>query len=194
VLAAAPQRFALVGHSLGGIVALAMWRRAPSRIARLALLNASARPPSSEQLAAWSDLRERTEHGEFDAVVAEQAQTNVGDQPAPGGDLVQRWIDIAADVGPDGFLRQLSMQASREDSRQWLGSIDVPTLVLSGACDAVCPPAIQAEIAAAVPGATHVTIDGAGHMTPLDRPVQVAAALRGWLASSVPVPARRMQH
>jgi pimeloyl-ACP methyl ester carboxylesterase len=181
VLAAAPERFALAGHSLGGIVALAMWRRAPHRIARLALLNTSARPPSSQQRAAWSDLRQRTENGEFDAVVAEQALSNVGHQSAGCGDLVQRWIDIATDVGPDGLLRQLSMQASRDDSRPSLGSIDVPTLVLSGAADAVCPLEIQAETAAAVPGATHVTIDGGGHMTPLDHPAEVAAALRGWL-------------
>jgi pimeloyl-ACP methyl ester carboxylesterase len=193
VLAAAPERFALAGHSLGGIVALAMWRRAPHRIARLALLNSSARPPSAEQLAAWSRLRQRTERGEFDAVVAEQAVTNVGAQPSGRDDLVPRWVEIAADVGPDGLLRQLSMQASRDDSRPWLGSIDVPTLLLSGTSDRVCPPEIQAEIVAAVPGATHVTIDGAGHMTPLDHPAQVAAALRGWLDGSVPTPVRRMQ-
>jgi pimeloyl-ACP methyl ester carboxylesterase len=194
VLAAAPGRFALAGHSLGGIVALAMWARAPHRIARLALLNSSARPPSPEQRDAWSDLRERTARGDFGTVVAEQARINVGDQPAGRGDLVRRWIDIASDVGPEGLQRQLSMQASRDDSRQWLGSIDVPTLVLSGAADRVCPPEIQAEIVAAVPCATHVTIEGAGHMTPLDHPAEVAAALRGWLASPVPASVRRMQH
>jgi pimeloyl-ACP methyl ester carboxylesterase len=181
VLAAAPARFALAGHSLGGIVALAMWRRAPHRIARLALLNTSARPPSAEQLAVWSQLRRRIENGEFDAVVAEQAETNVGAQPAERRHLVPRWIECAAAVGPDGLLRQLSMQASRDDGRPWLARIEVPTLVLSGSADGVCPPAIQAEIVAAVPGATHVTLDGAGHMTPLEHPAEVAAALRHWL-------------
>ncbi len=64
---------------------------------------------------------------------------------------MRRWIDIAADVGPEGLLRQLSMQASRPDGRPTLGDIDVPTLVLSGAADRVCPPEIQAELAAASP-------------------------------------------
>jgi pimeloyl-ACP methyl ester carboxylesterase len=194
VLTAAPERFALAGHSLGGIVALAMWRRAPQRIARLALLNTSARPPSSEQLEAWAQLRQRTENGEFDAVVAEQAVTNIGDQPAGRDQLVRRWIDIATDVGSEGFLRQLSMQASRDDGRRWLESIDVPTVVLSGAVDRVCPPEIQAEIAAAVPGATHVTIEGAGHMAPLDHPAEVAAALSGLLGETAPAPVRRMRN
>ena len=74
------------------------------------------------------------------------------------------------------------MQASRPDARPYVGNIAVPTLVLSGSADTVCPPEIQAELAAAIPGAVHVTIDGAGHMSPLDHPAAVAAALRDWLA------------
>jgi pimeloyl-ACP methyl ester carboxylesterase len=194
VLAAAPERFALAGHSLGGIVALSMWRRAPHRITRLALLNSSARPPSAEQLAAWSQLRHRMENGDFETVVAEQATINVGDQPAGHDELVRRWIDIAGDVGPDGLLRQLSMQESREDSRDVLAGIDVPTLVISGSADRVCPPAIQAEIVAAVPGASHVTIARAGHMAPLDHPAEVAASLRSWLDGTTTSPVRRMQN
>ena len=49
-------------------------------------------------------------------------------------------------------------------------------LVLSGSADTVCPPEIQAELAAAIPGAVHVTIVGAGHMSPLDHPAAVADA------------------
>jgi pimeloyl-ACP methyl ester carboxylesterase len=158
-----------------------MWRQAPHRISRLALLNSSARPPSSNQLEAWSALRERTEHGDFEAVVAEQAELNVGDQGADHSHIRRRWIEIAHDVGPEGLLRQLALQASRQDSRQWLERIDVPTLVLSGSVDGVCPPAIQAEIVSAVPRATHVTIEGAGHMAPLDHPREVASALAVWL-------------
>jgi pimeloyl-ACP methyl ester carboxylesterase len=59
----------------------------------------------------------------------------------------------------------------------------VPTLVVSGACDGVCQPELQAELAAAIAGAEHVTIQAASHMTPLDRPVEVASALRRWLAA-----------
>ena len=118
VLAAAPDRFALAGHSLGGIVALEVLRRAPHRVARLALLNSSARPPSDAQLEAWAQLRARTEDGEFAAVVAEQAATNVGEPAAGRPELVERWIDIAARRRAGrASLRQLSMQASRRDGR-----------------------------------------------------------------------------
>ena len=184
VLAAAPPRFALAGHSLGGIVALEVYRRAPHRVTRLALLNSSARPPSDAQLQAWAELRARTEGGAFAEVVADQATTNVGDPGAGRPELVTRWIEIAGDVGGEGLLRQLSVQASRPDARTHVGDIAVPTLVLSGSADTVCPPEIQAELAAAIPGAVHVTIVGAGHMSPLDHPAAVADALRDWLESS----------
>jgi len=53
---------------------------------------------------------------------------------------------------------------------------------VTGAEDAVCPPELQEELAAGIPGAQHVTIDGAGHMAALEDPAAVAAALGAWLA------------
>ena len=170
VIAAAPPRFALAGHSLGGIVALEVCRRAPHRVTRLALLNSSARPPTDAQLEAWARAAGANEAGEFSAVVAEQAPPTSVRRAAGRPELVERWKELAGDVGPEGFVRQLSMQASRSDNRPWLGDIAVPTLVVSGGLDAVCPREIQAEMAAAIPGAEHVSIDGAGHMSPLDHP------------------------
>jgi pimeloyl-ACP methyl ester carboxylesterase len=183
ILAVAPERFALVGHSLGGIVALEIWRRAPARVARLALLNTSARPPSEDQLTAWATLRDRTEAGEFAELVAEQAAVNLGASAATDPALVERWVDMADKVGPDGLLRQLRAQATRPDSRPSLATIAVPTMVLGGSADTVCPPHLQAELAAGIPAARHVTVDGAAHMTPLERPQDVAAHIAAWLVS-----------
>lgn len=186
VLAAAPPRFALAGHSLGGIVALEVWRQARHRVTRLALLNNSARPPSDTHLEVWSAMRDRTEAGEFTAVARELAQLScdgiaVGAAAGDQSSLFENWVAMAEGVGPDGFLRQLRAQSSRPDSRPSLGDIDAPTLVLSGSDDTVCPVELQEELAAGIPGARHVTIAGAGHMTPLDHPAEVAAELVTWL-------------
>ena len=181
VLAAAPRRFALAGHSLGGIVALEMVRRAPERISHLAVLNSSARPPTDAQLTAWRRLRDRVLAGEFAAAVEEQATLNLG-SAASDATLRRRWTDMAHRVGDDGFLRQLRAQSGRHDQRPGLAAIEVPTLVVSGSDDAVCPHEIQAELAGAVPGAVHEVLDGAGHMTPLDHPVELARLLDTLLA------------
>jgi 4-hydroxy-2-oxoheptanedioate aldolase len=165
VLAAAPARFALAGHSLGAIVALEIMRQAPRRVTRLALLNASARPASEAQLTAWAAMRD----GEFETVIRAFA----------AGDA--RVAAMARNVGPRGLRRQLAAQATRPDSRPFLHAIAVPTLVLTGADDAICPQALQEELVAGIRGATHAVVEGAGHMAPLEDPVAVAAHLQHWL-------------
>jgi 4-hydroxy-2-oxoheptanedioate aldolase len=169
VLAAAPERFALAGHSLGGIVALEIVRQAPERVTRLALLNASARPASEAQLTMWARMRD----GEFSEVVRGFVDANGG--PA---ETVEA---MALAVGARGLRRQLAAQAARPDSRPSLAAIRVPTLVLTGADDAICPRELQEEIAAGLPQARHVVVEGAGHMAPLDAPAEVAAHLTDWL-------------
>lgn len=182
VLSSSPQRFALVGHSLGAIVALEIHRRAPHRVTRLALLNASARPASDGQRAAWTILAERTERGDFATVAAEQAAVNVG--PAGSAELRRTWIEMAKRVGPEGFLRQLRAQASRPDSRPTLTAVGVPVLIVSGTLDDVCPTELQVEfasgIAAGGAAVVHEKIVGAGHMSPLDHPAEVAVHLLAW--------------
>ena len=179
VLAVAPRRFALAGHSLGGIVALEVVRQAPERVTQLALLNASPRPASEAQLDAWAALRDRVNRGEFATLIEELAVDNVGAGREQG--LVERWIEMARRIGPDGFVRQLAAQATRPDSRPTLSRVDVSTVVVSGDEDEICQPGLQAELVAGIRGAHHVVIPGAGHMSPLDHPRDVAAALAKWL-------------
>jgi pimeloyl-ACP methyl ester carboxylesterase len=182
VLAGAPDRFALAGHSLGAIVALEIMRRAPARVTRLALLNASARGPSEAQRSAWAGLRERVERGEFQATASDLARSNLPTERRSDAGMVERCERMAHAIGAAGLLRQLAAQDDRPDSRASLGSIRVPTLVLSGAQDEVCPPALQAELAAGIPGAEHVTVEGAGHMAALEEPEAVAGHLAAWLS------------
>jgi pimeloyl-ACP methyl ester carboxylesterase len=182
VLAAAPERFALAGHSLGGIVALEVVRRAPGRISRLALLNASPRPATEEQRQAWARLRARAGE-DFAGLVRDFARANL---PEAHHGLAERVEAMARRVGPRGLLRQLAAQATRPDSRPRLGGIRARTLVVSGGMDDVCPAPLQDELAAGIPGARRVTIDGAGHMAPLEDPDAVATALAQWLHEEDP--------
>ena len=182
VLAQAPERFAIVGHSLGGIVALEIVRRAPERVSRLALVNCSGRGPSDGQLAAWSAQVDDVRAGRFDALVEQQAMVNLG-PAAADAEQIKGWVRSARSVGPQGFLRQLSAQATRPDSLPTLSAIHIPTLVVSGELDAVCPPPLQAELAAGIPGARHRTLPGAGHMSPMDSAPELARMLREFFTS-----------
>jgi pimeloyl-ACP methyl ester carboxylesterase len=178
-LAEAPPVFAVAGHSLGAIVALEMQRQAPSRVRALAVVNGSARGPNEAQLAAWTGWRERV----FAEVVEELAIATLPEMRRGDAALVRRNAAMGHAIGPEAFRRQLAAQRTRPDSLASLPAIGVPTLVVSGELDQVCPPALQREIVDRVPDARLVTLAGSGHMSPLENPQGVAAALRDWLRS-----------
>jgi pimeloyl-ACP methyl ester carboxylesterase len=181
VLAAAPQRFALAGLSLGGIVAFEIMRRAPERVSRLALLDTNPLLPQPEQLAAWAELSDLVEAGRLSEVV---------ERLLPG--LLRRgWRDdehkvgtvhaMAERIGSTAYVRQLHALAGRVDSRPVLLEITCPTLVLVGRQDVLTPIGLHEEMAAAISGAALVIVEQCGHLSPLEQPQAVTAALRYWL-------------
>lgn len=180
VLAAAPERFALAGHSLGGVVALAAARRAPDRVSRLALLATSARPPTHAQRAGWRATAAQLRDG----ASARDVQTSL--LPlllGPGATGAQRELALAMadDVGPAALTAQLAAQATRVDERPHLRRLGVPVLVLAGADDAMVPVAKPTELAALAPRAHLVVLPGVGHLLPVEAPDAVAAAMSRWL-------------
>jgi pimeloyl-ACP methyl ester carboxylesterase len=182
VLEAAPERFALAGLSLGGIVAFEILRRAPERIERLALLDTNARPPTPDQLEAWRRFAALTREGRF-AEVTETHLMPVLISPDRQSDtgITGAIKRMAEHVGEEAFLRQLSAQSARPDSRKHLGYISCPTLVAGGRQDALCPVELHEEIASAIPGAALVVIEQCGHLSSMEQPQAVTALLRYWL-------------
>ncbi len=181
VLAAAPERFSLAGHSLGAIVALAVVRMAPERVVRLALLNSSADPPTSNQLAAWDELERIAVEGDFTKLIDDFASGSVSPARKQEQQLLQAIAAMGRACGPRTLMRQLAAQRSRPDARPALAAIRAPTLVISGADDLMSPPARQDELAAAIPGARLERLVGVGHCSPLEAPAEVASALTAWI-------------
>ncbi|NNG19654.1 alpha/beta fold hydrolase [Naumannella sp. ID2617S] len=181
LLAALPPRFALAGLSLGGIVAMALHRHAPQRISRLALLDTNALAPTAAQQSGWQRALDRLGDG-LDAR-AYQAEI-LGLLVAPGHEpaLADTVLQMGEQTGAALLGRQLRIQQTRVDELPGLGRVAVPTLVLHGELDQLCPAARHQEIAGAVAGSTLVQIPGAGHLSPLEAPDRVAVALREWLA------------
>ncbi len=183
VLATAPRRFALAGHSLGAIVALEIMRQAPERVTRLALVNASGRAPSTEQQAAWAATITRLETGHFTEIAAELARGTLARHRRDDAELVETNQRMAFAVAADGMRRQLRAQQARTSYLDDVARFAVPVLIVSGGLDDVCPPERQAELLVSCPQAWLVTIADAGHMAPLEQPAALAAHLRTWLTT-----------
>lgn len=183
ILADAPPRFALAGLSMGGYVAMEILRAVPERVERLCLLDTRADADAPEQSEIRRQLIEITEKGGFAKIAAMQYPKLVA--PARLDDeCLQKVVRAMADAtGPAAFVRQQKAILTRLDSRPSLAAIRCPTTVLVGAEDQLTPPDLARDMAARIPGADLVVIPEAGHLSPIEAPEAVTAALKQWLAA-----------
>jgi pimeloyl-ACP methyl ester carboxylesterase len=170
----------LVGMSMGGYVCLELCRRHRERVRALALVDSRAEPDTPDAAEGRRRTAERVLR-EGSGVVAEEM---AGKLFAPGApdDLRAAWRGIMAATAPDGIAAALRAMADRPDSRPLLAELDLPVLVVVGAEDAITPPDGARKMAQSI-GAPLELVAGAGHMTPVERPVEVAQALRRFLES-----------
>jgi pimeloyl-ACP methyl ester carboxylesterase len=182
LLREAPDRFALLGTSMGGYVALEVVRQAPERVEALALVSTSARADTPETLNARRRQSQLVEEGHFDALV---------DAAFPGvvaarheSDLALRavWRDLAAVVGSEAFLRQQRAVMGRADLRALLPSIACPTTVIHGAEDRLIPVEMARELAGEIPEAELIVIEHAGHFALFEQSESAVSAVTSFLA------------
>jgi len=177
-----PPRFAVAGLSMGGYAVFELLRQAPHRVARLCLMDTSARPDSPVQARRRRALMLLVARGgRFRGVTEGLLPTLLHPDHLADATLFQDIAAMADRVGKAAYLRQQAAILGRPDSRPDLPGIAVPTLVLAGEADAMTPPALAAEIAAGVPGGALHLIPGAGHLPPLEQPAATSAALVDWL-------------
>jgi pimeloyl-ACP methyl ester carboxylesterase len=181
-LAAAPDRFALAGLSMGGYVALEIMRQAPERVTHLALLDTSARPDAPELTERRKALIDLASRGKFKGVTPRLLPLllHKDHQFPPLSTIV---IDMAARIGQPAFVRQETAIMGRADSRPFLKDIKVPTLVLVGEDDALTPVHLHEELADGIAGSEFQIIARSGHLTTLEKPDMVNRAMFDWLTS-----------
>lgn len=178
-----PRRFALAGLSLGGIVAMALIRTAPERVSRLCLLSTNPYAPTPAQRADWSRQRRRLAEGS----TARELQTELlplllSPRARARDDIVQVTLAMADEVGEDILDAQLRLQDTRIDERPELGRIRCPALVVAARHDALCSVDRHRETQAHIAGSDLVVLEKAGHLSPLDRPNDLAQHLQRWRA------------
>ena len=181
VLDTAPERFALAGLSLGGIVAAEIAYRAPDRLLGLALLDTNLGLPDGQQLASRAAWARRVRSGEFASVVAEHLVVPMTVHSEHRA-LV---FDMAFRLGAATFLQQNEALLHRRNRRDDLASLSVPILVACGRQDGLCPPHIHRDLVTRTPGAELVVVDDAGHLATIDQPKVLTSALTNWLTICV---------
>jgi pimeloyl-ACP methyl ester carboxylesterase len=177
ILTTAPPRFALIGLSMGGYIAFEILRRAPERVVKLGLLDTSARADTPEQAQRRQEQIALTQAGRYDDTVSAQFGLMVHHSRRADTELWQTYRLMAQETGPEVFVRHQRAIGERVDSRSDLARIKVPTLVLVGDADQLTPPSHAEEIAAGAKDAQLVVVPDCGHLSTLERPDAVTAAL-----------------
>ena len=180
-LGLAPQRFALGGFSMGGYVAFEMLRQAPQRVERLALIDTQASPDPPESTARRRAFIDQSRIGRFHGVTSTLMPSLIHPSRLDDTSVTQPIVEMAQVIGADGFAREQRAIMARPDSRPLLVEIKVPTVVISGRQDRTVPLARAEEMAADIAQSQLVVLEQCGHMAPLERPAELAAALRRWL-------------
>lgn len=172
-------RAVVCGLSMGGYVALELWREIPERIAGLALANTRAGADSEEGAAGRRTLAERL-RAEGNGFLVSTPPPLLSEEADPA--LWARVKDLIADQPAEAIAAAALGMAERPDSTADLPGIDVPALVITSTGDRLIPPEATAPMASEIPGAELVTIDSAGHLSNLEAPGVFDDALRGLLA------------
>jgi pimeloyl-ACP methyl ester carboxylesterase len=180
-LAAAPPTFALAGLSMGGYVAQEIMRQAPERVERLALVDTNARADTEEQRKNRAALISMADVGKFKGVTPRLLPNLIHPSRMEDPSVAGVVMEMAERVGQQAFKHQQEAIMNRKDGRGDLEAIRVPTLILAGRQDALCPPKVQDEMMERLANGKLVLIEDCGHLAPLERPEAVTAVFRYWL-------------
>ena len=177
VLRAAPPRFALVGLSMGGIVASEIARLASERVLAMALLDTNLGVADDLQLRTRRRWASDVRSGRF-AQVVEELVPALTISPEAHGPLI---VEMATAVGPAGFLRQNEALLHRRDQLSIVSRFQGPILIACGSDDRLCSPRVHADLAARFAHARLLVVEQAGHLSSIDQPVALTRGLTDWL-------------
>ena len=182
ILAHAPPRFSIAGLSMGGFIIFELWRQAPDRIQRIALLNTNARPADPEfELPICEQLLEQA-RTEGVAAVAETLIPHFLSPPCQDNEAMRQIVFAMAEVtGVENMRNQMQACMKRPNSCPDLPGLSAPALIISGLDDPLTPPEQHEEMAELLPNASFEIIDDCGHLSTIEQPDAVNALLQDWL-------------
>ncbi len=171
------------GLSMGGYIVFELLRRFPARVRAAILCNTKAAADAPETKRGRDALAARTKQEGMSAVVDElinRVLARVTRERRP--DVVQEVTAMILRQHVPGIVGALHAMRERPDSTPLLGQIRVPVLVIAGDDDPIAPAEGMQEMARAIPGAQFVLIPEAGHLSPVEQPQAVGAAINAFLA------------
>ncbi len=176
------------GLSIGGMTALLAALKVPERIAGMILLDTDGDSENGLMKLKSRSMALIARLFGVKPLLSEMCRIMFGATTrAEDPELVAEWRKEFSTVDAESAIRVVGALVRRRNLLPRLGDVDIPALVLVGTHDTALPPERSQAIAAALPTATYREIDGAGHLTALEKPNIVTGLMKNFLESDIPV-------
>ncbi|MEO6298938.1 MAG: alpha/beta hydrolase [Paracoccaceae bacterium] len=185
VLDQTPAKFALIGHGLGGAVALDVLRRAAERVTRVVLIST---PPLSvsPQVAAEREMRVvAARSGRLGEAMAQEIPEAALCNTEWRADVLALVKDMAFGLGEGVYLRQTRAMQRRPDQQKTMRRIKIPALIMAGEADTLLPVRRQEFTSGLMPYGKMCIIPEAGHLPSLEQPEAVSQAIETFMNGSL---------
>jgi pimeloyl-ACP methyl ester carboxylesterase len=177
-----PRRFAMIGHGLGGDVAIDILRRLPEAVTRIILVSTDPLPEPSAVAAGREARLVTARAGRLAEALANDIPANALADTEWRDDVQALVQDMALGLGLDAYVRQTRALQRRPDQQRTLRKLRVPALIIAGAEDSLLPPRRQEFLAGLMPFGRLQLIEAAGHLPQLEQPETFSDAVRDFLA------------
>jgi len=181
VLKKAPKSFSLLGHSMGGIVAMEIYSLEPNRIEKLILMDTNPKAELDEvKLKREPQIRE-VNKGKLLEVMRDEMKPNYLAESENKSSVLNVCMDMALNLGPDVFINQSRALQSRLDQQNTIQSINIPVLIMCGSEDKLCPVERHEMMHNMISDSDLKIINNAGHMPTLEQPRETTEVIKEWL-------------
>jgi len=181
VLDTAPESFILIGHSMGGRVALEVFNQASNRITKIGLFNTGVHAKSEAEVQGRQKLLDLAKSEGIKSVVKQWLSPMMSKSSLENTLLMEKLEKMSNSYSVDEFFKQIHALINRPDAKNVLPLIDIPTLLLSATEDKWSPISQHEQMQEYIKNSTLAIIENASHMAPVEQPKLVCKAIIDWL-------------
>ena len=181
VLKKAPKSFSLLGHSMGGIVAMEIYSQEPKRIEKLILMDTNPKAELDEVKLKREPQIKEVNKGKLLEVMRDEMKPNYLAESENKRSVLNVCMDMALTLGPDVFINQSRALQSRLDHQNTIQSIKIPVLIMCGSEDKLCPVERHEMMHNMISDSDLIIINNAGHMPTLEQPRETTEVIKEWL-------------
>ena len=176
-----PTKFTLIGLSMGGILAMEIIRKVPERVMKIVLMDTNYKSETSEIKSRRLPQIQLVNEGLLEDVMCQQIKNNYLRKDKQNQEIFDLCLSMANGLGKEIFINQSTALANRKDYKSTLKNIKVPSLILCGEYDRLCPIKVHKEMESLIENSTLEIIPDAAHLPTLEQPAYLNKILCEWL-------------